>query len=83
MEMKRGRGRPKGSRNKPKVDVAYNPPHCGWCQSTSVRTLHTNSMEIVGTTDAGEQYTRKLWRRVMCQSCGKVSINHGFEFDPA
>lgn len=72
--------RPPGSKNLEYRYVRFVPASCGWCESTRVRVMETETLNEHGTYE-GRRFTRRVWRRVRCVVCGQVTVNHGYEFD--
>lgn len=76
---RRGPGRPEGPAEE--VDVAAaTVVRCKRCDSTR-RSKYTNTriLRRGGTGPDGKPYTRVVWRRCRCLSCGQARVERTFE----
>lgn len=80
MEEVKGRGRPAGSKNKPRDEVEVFISACKTCGSTK-RTKYTNTQtaDIEGETLDGRRYNQVTWRNTNCLKCGQARVDRFYE----
>lgn len=74
VEVKRGRGRPKGSKNRTDGTSTVIPDSCSKCQSTEFETLSTPRQMKADIEINGSKYNHITWRRCQCRRCGNVMM---------
>ena len=78
--VRRGRGRPRGSKTKTKENVAIVATRCPACGCTD-RSMyhHRTEQEFSGLAPDGHPYTHIVRRRCWCLSCGQHRIDRTYE----
>lgn len=80
MEAKKKRGRPAGSKNKPRDEVEVFISSCRVCGSTDrSKYTHTTTMELEGVLATGQRYNQVTWRHTSCLHCGQSRIDRFYE----
>ncbi len=77
------RGRPKGSKTKPKPIQTVAASRCQKCQSTE-RTMYSSSrppLVYSGFSPTGEPFTSVHWRCCKCKSCGQSRVDKEYRYE--
>lgn len=75
------RGRPKGSKTKPRTEAVAIPSRCHACGSSERSEYYSaNSMEFEGIDALGNPYNRITWRRTSCKACGAHRVDKTYEY---
>lgn len=75
------RGRPTGSRNKPRDTARVTPSRCRECGSTD-RTpyTYTRRKPWAGVDREGQPCTHVVWRHTTCAACGQARVDRSLEY---
>ena len=75
-------GRPKGSKNKKYTgEVERVAARCIRCHSSGFTILRkTRDLDHKGIGPDGKPYTRIIWRRIQCKSCGQVQMDKEYSY---
>jgi len=76
-------GRPRGARNRDLDTVSGEATRCRKCGSTDREPYFgKRTLDYAGTTPDGKPYTRVVWRRTVCRSCGQHRMDKSYEYTP-
>jgi hypothetical protein len=75
------RGRPKGSRTKPRQVVLVRPASCPGCQSTEREPYRLAFTRKQPGFHNGQRYDRIVYRDTKCKACGRPRREAHFEAD--
>jgi len=74
-EVKKKRGRPKGSKNRVYAEAVEIPASCQMCGSSDLVIIDSNRRlirEIDGVLPNGHRFNRVRWDRKKCKNCGQL-----------
>ena len=80
--IKRGPGRPKGSKTKRYEIIDHNLPACVKCGRTNLRHLGTNKIFAYQGVHDGQPFNEIAWYRKQCDICGQVQIVKHYRMKP-